>query len=163
MRLVVPGYLGTNSTKWLCRISLQAERAPGPFTTTYYNVPVSNDKGQETGMTRPVWEMDVNSMITFPAPGATLKRRENGRVAVRGWCWSCCHVRTVKVSVDGAETWRMAKVDKRTKFEWQRWEIELEMRPGRCELIAGAIDERNNVQAISGTRNHCHRVAFNVV
>ena len=28
VRLVVPGWFGTNSTKWICRLSLQVERAP---------------------------------------------------------------------------------------------------------------------------------------
>jgi DMSO/TMAO reductase YedYZ molybdopterin-dependent catalytic subunit len=32
-RLVVPGYFGTNSTKWLCKLSVRSERALGPFTT----------------------------------------------------------------------------------------------------------------------------------
>jgi DMSO/TMAO reductase YedYZ molybdopterin-dependent catalytic subunit len=36
-RLVVPGYFGTNSTKWLCRLSVQPKRASGPFTTIFYN------------------------------------------------------------------------------------------------------------------------------
>jgi len=30
-------FYGTNMTKWLCRISLQTDRAQGPFTTTFYN------------------------------------------------------------------------------------------------------------------------------
>jgi DMSO/TMAO reductase YedYZ molybdopterin-dependent catalytic subunit len=35
VRLVVPGWFGTNMTKWLCRLSLQPHRAPGPFTTIF--------------------------------------------------------------------------------------------------------------------------------
>ncbi|QGI71060.1 hypothetical protein CEK26_003397 [Fusarium fujikuroi] len=37
VRLVVPGWFGTNSTKWLCRLSLQETRAPGPFAAVLYN------------------------------------------------------------------------------------------------------------------------------
>jgi DMSO/TMAO reductase YedYZ molybdopterin-dependent catalytic subunit len=36
VRLVVPGYYGTNSVKWLNRITLADTRAPGPFTTRWY-------------------------------------------------------------------------------------------------------------------------------
>jgi sulfane dehydrogenase subunit SoxC len=32
-RLVVPGYYGTNSVKWLTRLTLADARAAGPFTT----------------------------------------------------------------------------------------------------------------------------------
>jgi sulfane dehydrogenase subunit SoxC len=37
LRLVVPGYYGTNSVKWLWRLHLAEHRAPGPFTTDFYN------------------------------------------------------------------------------------------------------------------------------
>jgi DMSO/TMAO reductase YedYZ molybdopterin-dependent catalytic subunit len=36
-RLVVPGYYGTNSVKWLWRLRFAEHRAEGPFTTTFYN------------------------------------------------------------------------------------------------------------------------------
>jgi DMSO/TMAO reductase YedYZ molybdopterin-dependent catalytic subunit len=32
-RLVVPGFYGTSSVKWLTRLTLAAQRASGPFTT----------------------------------------------------------------------------------------------------------------------------------
>lgn len=38
VRLVVPGYYGTNSTKWLVALQLQAARSPGFFTTVIYNI-----------------------------------------------------------------------------------------------------------------------------
>ncbi|TKA55291.1 hypothetical protein B0A55_13612, partial [Friedmanniomyces simplex] len=65
VRLVVPGWFGTNATKWVCRLSVQAGRAPGPFTTTLYNVP-----DPVSGVLRPVWQAEVNSMIVRPAPDA---------------------------------------------------------------------------------------------
>ena len=37
VRLVVPGYYGTNSVKWLWRLHLAEHRADGPFTTVFYN------------------------------------------------------------------------------------------------------------------------------
>jgi len=36
-RAVVPGYFGTNSVKWLSRITLTEERPEGLFTTRHYN------------------------------------------------------------------------------------------------------------------------------
>jgi DMSO/TMAO reductase YedYZ molybdopterin-dependent catalytic subunit len=35
-RLVVPGFYGTNSVKWLTRMTLTECRASGPFTTRWY-------------------------------------------------------------------------------------------------------------------------------
>ncbi|KAF5005013.1 hypothetical protein FDECE_8538 [Fusarium decemcellulare] len=37
VRLVVPGWFGTNMTKWLCRLTLQDKRASGPYITVFYN------------------------------------------------------------------------------------------------------------------------------
>src|SRR5262245_15455639 len=37
VRLVVPGFYGTNSVKWLYRMTLADRRADGPFVTTFYN------------------------------------------------------------------------------------------------------------------------------
>ena len=37
MRLVVPGFYGTNSVKWLSEICVQDIRASGHFTTDLYN------------------------------------------------------------------------------------------------------------------------------
>ena len=40
LRLLVPGYYGTNSVKWLSRLELADRRADGPFTTLLYNDPI---------------------------------------------------------------------------------------------------------------------------
>jgi DMSO/TMAO reductase YedYZ molybdopterin-dependent catalytic subunit len=53
-RLVVPGYYGTNSVKWLNRLTLADTRGAGPFTTRWYNDPIRDAAGQPTGATTPV-------------------------------------------------------------------------------------------------------------
>ena len=45
LRLVVPGFYGTNSVKWLTRLTLADRRADSPFTTRWYNDP---DHGAQT-------------------------------------------------------------------------------------------------------------------
>lgn len=54
LRLVVPGFYGTNSVKWLRKLELRSERAPGVFTTTWYN-----DLAPD-GSTQPVWAIAPN-------------------------------------------------------------------------------------------------------
>ena len=56
-RLVVPGFYGTNSVKWLTRMTLTEGRAPGPFSTRWYNDPVLDGAGHETRETTPVWSI----------------------------------------------------------------------------------------------------------
>jgi len=55
-RLVVPGYYGTNSVKWLGLLTLADARASGPFTTRWYNDPILDvngptDRGNRSGRT----------------------------------------------------------------------------------------------------------------
>lgn len=79
VRLVVPGWFATNSTKWLCRLSLQSQRAWGHFTTTFYN---EKDPTDLKGGMRPVWMVEPNSVIVSPESGGQV---QGHRVEVSGW------------------------------------------------------------------------------
>lgn len=79
LRLVIPGYYGTNAVKWLWRLELAAERAPSPFTTVLYNDP----DPVAAGATRPVWEAPPESLIVAPVPGPLTV----APVAIWGWAW----------------------------------------------------------------------------
>jgi DMSO/TMAO reductase YedYZ molybdopterin-dependent catalytic subunit len=56
-RLVVPGFYSTNSVKWLTRMTVAKTRATGAFTTRWYNDPVLNAAGEDSGETVPVWSI----------------------------------------------------------------------------------------------------------
>ena len=156
VRLVVPGWFGTNSVKWVEEIRVEGERAGGPFTTVFYNEP------DPKGGTRPVWGLQVNSMIVRPGPGEVVVRDGEG-VEVRGWAWGCEGVEGVGVSVDGGRTWVEAVVEERVEFGWQGFRVGLELGVGRHEVIARARLRDGEVQPLTGARNHCHRVEFDVV
>ncbi len=66
-RLVVPGFYGTNSVKWLSRLTLARERATGPFTTRWYNDVIRDELGRPTGATRRVWSIAPESVVGSPA------------------------------------------------------------------------------------------------
>jgi DMSO/TMAO reductase YedYZ molybdopterin-dependent catalytic subunit len=152
-RLVVPGWFGTNSTKWLCRLSVQAERAPGPYTTTFYNERDLNDEDEEK--TRPVWKVEINSMIVRPRPG---ERIEGLQISVEGWAWSDDGVKDVKVSPDGGITWQEASVEKRFQYGWQHFEMLLNLQFGQPSIVARATSISGHKQPLIGHRNHAHQV-----
>lgn len=153
VRLVVPGWFGTNSTKWLCRISLQAARAPGPFTTVFYNeLDPADPHGQRR---RPVWEVEVNSLITYPAPDSVVSA---AGVEIQGWAWSHDGIGSVKVSVDQGITWNKTCVGEQIDRSWQRFSVTLHVPTGGCDIMARATSSSGLQQPLSGRRNHVHTV-----
>lgn len=155
VRLVVPGWFGTNMTKWLCRLSVQAQRAPGPFTTDWYN-----EVDAATGVSKPVWAVEPNSMIVSPAPGATVA---GGAVLVRGWAWSTDGIAGVEVSTDHGGPRAAARLAPRVDFGWQAFESVLDLGPGRHRLSARATCASGATQPLAGRRNHVHSVSVNCV
>jgi DMSO/TMAO reductase YedYZ molybdopterin-dependent catalytic subunit len=157
VRLVVPGYFGTNSTKWLCRLSIHGERAPGPYTTAFYNEKDSTDPaGQKV---RPVWHVEVNSMITRPEPNEVVKCSE---IVVEGWAWSDEGVEVVQVSGDGGKNWQKAGVQERFEYGWQRFTTTLTLPLGHQSIVARATSFSGQQQPLSGHRNHVHQIDVTV-
>lgn len=150
VRLVVPGWFGTNSVKWLCKLSVRNSRAPGPYTTMFYNV-VEPDSQR----TRPVWEVNVNSMIVQPRSGEVIVGPSS---LVWGWAWADDGVKNVHVMAEGDQDWREAVVDDRVDHGWQKFEIKLEMPVGRQTVVAKATSFGGAMQPLEGWRNHAHHV-----
>ncbi|KAF5633762.1 sulfite oxidase [Fusarium sp. NRRL 25303] len=157
VRLIVPGWFGTNSTKWLCRLSLQETRAPGPFAAVLYNEKDPTDPEGER--MRPVWEVEVNSMITKPADSAVISV---GLVWVEGWAWSHDRVSVVEVSKDEGQSWIRGKVDNKEDQAWQKFTAAIDLKPKVWRLIARATSESGMQQPLTGRRNHVHSITVTV-
>src|SRR5262245_36450221 len=100
VRLVVPGYYGTNSVKWLWRLHLADRRADGPFTTVFYNDNSGDDEvGGGLPSQRPVWAIAPESLIVAPAPDAVVAAGEP--TEIWGWAWSFPGIAAVELRVDG--------------------------------------------------------------
>ncbi|PCD27132.1 hypothetical protein AU210_013547 [Fusarium oxysporum f. sp. radicis-cucumerinum] len=157
VRLVVPGWFGTNSTKWLCRLTLENRRAEGPYTTTFYN---ELDPTDPKGISKqPVWNVEVNSIIVRPEPEAVIV---GAKVVIEGWAWCFEEVKNVGISFDNGETWIVAQVEGRIDFSWQKWKTELTLASGSYSVIAQAESISGQMQPLSGRRNHVHAVSFSV-
>jgi DMSO/TMAO reductase YedYZ molybdopterin-dependent catalytic subunit len=153
-RLLVPGFYGTNSVKWLDRIVLADRRSEGPFTTALYN-----DPAPEGGM-RPVWAVMPESAIVAPAPHAVLG---GGETEIWGWAWGALPIAGVDISTDGGATWRAAELEPRRQFAWQRFSLRWRPeQPGSITIMARARDEAGAVQPPEAARNAVHRVEVEV-
>jgi DMSO/TMAO reductase YedYZ molybdopterin-dependent catalytic subunit len=166
IRLVVPGWFGTNSTKWLCKLTLTESRASGPYTTRFYN---EIDPLFDDGRLRPVWEVEPNSLIVSPADGCSVPR---GVVAIKGWAWANEGINRVVVTIEAIEDQQgetatrrrssEARLEDREDFSWQHFEAEYELCSGQYKASVRASSKTGVEQPLQGRRNHVHAVEFTV-
>ena len=153
LRLVVPGFYGTNSVKWLWRLTLAGARAEGLFTTRFYN-----DLSQD-GSAHPVWALAPEAIFTTPAPDDTV----SAPIVLRGWAWSDAAVAQVVVSDDGGATWCDARLAPRRDRAWQPWSfLWTPRRTGPHRLLCRATDAAGATQPMAGARNAVHAVEVTV-
>jgi len=159
-RLVVPGFYGTNSVKWLTRMTLAEARAAGPFTTRWYNDPVEDDRASPRGPTVPVWAIAPQSVIVAPAPDATISASKP--IEIWGWAWADGGVSQVDVHVAGGE-WQPAQLEPASGRAWQRFTLSwVPIKRGGATLASRATTASGECQLASGRRNAIYRVSVNV-
>jgi len=146
LRLVVPGWYGMTSVKWLRRISVLSEPFGGYQQTGSYLFHASDDdpgtpvtRIQPRSLLLPPGIPEFESRTRFLAPG---QHRLSGRA------WSgLAPVASVEVSTDGGHGWRPAELDRQpSPWAWAGWSSTWEATPGTYELCSRATDAAGNTQ-----------------
>jgi DMSO/TMAO reductase YedYZ molybdopterin-dependent catalytic subunit len=139
LRLVVPGWYGMASVKWLAEITATDRPFSGYFQTDHYVL-----AGTEGGApAEPVTQIRVRALITEPEPGDVIRQ---GELTVRGYTWSG-HGEVTRVEVDAGQGWHAARLlDEPLPHAWRRWELTTRVRAGRLVLRARASDSGGNTQ-----------------
>lgn len=152
LRLVIPGWPGSLSHKWLTKITLRDREHDGQgMTGTSYRVPtkpmVPGGKADERDF-RILESMPVRSIVTSPANGARLAGGTRD-VPVRGAAWNGDGtVSRVDVSIDFGATWSPAALaPARNRYDWNRWTATLRLpSDGYYEVWARATDGEGRAQ-----------------
>jgi sulfite oxidase len=152
VRLVVPGWAGSTSAKWLTRIWVRDKEHDGPgmggFSYRTAKTPiVPGSKGNEKD-TQILEAMPVRSIVTFPADGAKLAAGTR-KLDLRGHAWAGDNdVKSVDISIDYGVTWKSAKVDSpANKYAWQRFTASVDLpSAGYYEVWAKATDSKGATQ-----------------
>jgi len=162
VRLIVPGWYGTNSVKWLTELKITDRRSPGLFTVKYYNDPALRSDERLSG-TIPVWGVQPDSVIISPRVGEPIASGPLTRI--RGWAWGEHEIIEVVVSLDNGTTWHPTKLASRVGFSWQAFEAEMpRLEPGSHSVLSRATDAKGQVQPVSaGFRNAAVPIHFSVV
>jgi sulfane dehydrogenase subunit SoxC len=154
LRLVVPGWYGMTSVKWLDRITVLDEPFAGYQQARGYRLRQTPD---EDGV--PVSRIQPRSLMIPPGipDFATRERRlEPGPTTVRGRAWSGLGgIERVEASADGGATWSPARLGPQpSRWAWRAWEWDWEPRePGVYELCCRATDSAGNQQPLDAPWN----------
>jgi sulfane dehydrogenase subunit SoxC len=149
LRLLVPGWYGMTSVKWLTAITLVTEPFQGYQQAVAYHLTQDED---DTGT--PVTRIQPRSQMIPPGIPEFFSRTrlvERGSVPLEGRAWSgVAPPATVEVSVDGGGTWRDADLGEPTgTFAWAPWRFAWDARAaGEFELCSRATDRAGNVQPV---------------
>lgn len=148
LRLIVPGWYGMTSVKWLSGI----EAIRGPFEGyqmlgSYRYSQNADDPGE------PVSLINVRSLMVPPGiPDFATRVRlvEAGNVKLSGRAWAGrLSVAGVEVSTDGGETWSEARLEEPvSRSAWRGWTYEWKARSGRYTLCVRARDSEGNAQPL---------------
>jgi DMSO/TMAO reductase YedYZ molybdopterin-dependent catalytic subunit/glyoxylase-like metal-dependent hydrolase (beta-lactamase superfamily II) len=142
LRLIVPGWYGVASVKWLTEIEVIGSTFEGFFQTQRYFYESRRDG---TTVREPVRLQRVRSVITEPAGEQEIAR---GDLVIRGVAWSgAAPIEKVQVSV-GEGPWQNASlIGERRRHSWQWWELIARLSsPGRTSLRARATDLAGRTQ-----------------
>jgi len=143
LRLVVPGWSGNWSVKWIKDIEL-LDHTPACYYQTHYFV---FGESPESPNKTPCMELGCKSIILSPIDeDSPLERGEH---LVKGLAWSGMGaVKRVEVSVDHGATWQPAHLDDHNdRWLWRRWSFVWRVdKPGAYSLMARATDEADRVQ-----------------
>ena len=147
-RVVVPGFVGSASMKWLERIMLLTEEFNGFYMKSNYTAPRADNEKEIYSLQ----SLEVKSVIVSPAEGAKLRA---GRTTVWGWAWSGEGELTgIDVSTDGGQSWSPGTFTGRwDRYSWRKWEAEWDAKPGAHTVMARASDSLGRIQPTSRAFN----------
>jgi sulfite oxidase len=152
VRLIIGGWPGSVSAKWLNRIWIRDKVHDGAgMGGTSYRVAIQpmvpGGKVDEKNM-KDLESMPVRSIITNPADGTKIPAGAR-ELKLRGASWAGDHeVKQVDVSIDYGATWQRAQVSKpKNKYDWQRWTATVKLpSDGYFEVWTRGTDARGVAQ-----------------
>ncbi len=148
LRLLVPGWYGMTSVKWLHGIEALAEPFQGYQMARVYRYSRTPDEPGEA-----VTLIRVRALMIPPGIPDFLTRTrlvQAGDVTLTGKAWAGrLSVSRVEVSVDGGSTWRDARLDEPVSpHAWRTWTFLWNARRGSHTLCVRATDSAGNVQPL---------------
>jgi len=147
LRVVVPGFIGARSVKWLNQILISDEPSQNYFQRIAYRLFDANTNAEnvkwDDGMM--LGEMNITSVICSPEENQKLASE---LVTVCGYASTGGnrHIARVEISADDGKTWSQAELNSTNCFAWTLWKANLNLSKDKHKLIVRAVDSSANTQ-----------------
>lgn len=174
IRVIVPGYIGARSVKWLSTITVQDHPSTNYFQARAYKlfpphihtIPSNENEGKMLGA------LPLNAVICEPREQAQLQA---GSMLVRGYAITGNGepLEQIDVSTNGGTTWTQARITEyQPPWSWCFWEAEIQLAPGLHQIMVRAQntskqsqpEDLHEVWNVKGyVNNACQRITIVVV
>jgi DMSO/TMAO reductase YedYZ molybdopterin-dependent catalytic subunit len=148
LRLVLPGWVGIGSIKWLGSLEVSRSELYSPWNTKWYRLTGGDYPADSPALTvnpvRSAWEL---------ASGATLRAGRSHTLTGRAWS-GAAPIEKVKVSLDGGVTWQRADLEEDRASTvrghgWSRFSVRWDKpAAGSYQLLARATDAKGRTQPL---------------
>ena len=146
LRVIVPGWYGMASVKWLTEIRLLSKAYYGFHQSEYYVYQKLGDLATEKPQR--VTSMQVKSLITSPTRGQSFPACP---VTIKGKAWTGAgNVNKVEISLDEGKTWHLSTLSNNDQpRHWTSWEYTIEnANSGYYIVQSRASDSEGNTQPV---------------
>jgi DMSO/TMAO reductase YedYZ molybdopterin-dependent catalytic subunit len=148
-RILVPGWVGAASCKWITEIKVLDNEFAGNFMSPAYrlpNEPVKPGDSVKPEDTHPITALSVKSVISGPADGAYVKP---SGVSIHGAAWAGeADIVKVEISTDGGKAWSPAALSQqKARYAWRLWTYQ--WKPGKTgdyTIMSRATDSQGRTQ-----------------
>lgn len=165
LRVIIPGFVGARSVKWIDRILICKNQADGMHQTGIAYKQLGPNHKKLSAVTKeyiealpPIDHVPVTSAITLPDPGRSVKPGSDLQLGGYAYSGAGLAVVRVDVSLDGGKTWDQASIERAsdkqgvrsgTAWAWVQWQYSTKVphnAKGDFKIVCKAIDDQYNQQ-----------------
>ena len=148
VRVVVPGYIGARSVKWVTAVTVQAVPSQNYFQALDYRIlpPEADADTVGPGEGISLSTLELNCDILVPTDSDQVPA---GALTIRGYgiAGDGHSVERVDVSLDAGRSWRQADLHRApSQWAWRPWSLTVDVKSGPLSITARAWDDTGTLQ-----------------
>ncbi|WP_246541127.1 sulfite oxidase [Mycobacterium spongiae] len=148
VRVVVPGYVGARSVKWITAVTVQPGPSENYFQARDYRIlpPEADPDSVTSGEGIALSSLTLSCDILDPTDGDHVPP---GALTIRGYglAGDGRSVERIDVSVDDGLTWQQAVLQSpASAWSWRPWSLTVDVESGPLHIIARAWDDTGALQ-----------------